>query len=128
MKKLKSTIPNVHGDILEKEFYEAIKTYVQHHNEDVLVIHSHKLLSLDEKGHKEKDFLLINLSFGYILNIEVKWSASGSNLIKALDQICSTKEEFEKWFGLAGKWKFYGAIGCKTYKYQPCHGGMLFSV
>ena len=126
MKKLKSTINNVRGDILEKEFYEEIKSYVQNYNEDVLVIHSHKLLSLDEKDHKEKDFLVINLSFGYILNIEVKCSASGSNLNKALDQISSTKEELEKWFGLAKRWKFYGAIGCETFKYQPCQEGMLF--
>ena len=44
MKKLKSTINNVRGDILEKEFYEEIKSYVENNNEDVLVIHSHKLL------------------------------------------------------------------------------------
>ena len=126
LKKLKSTINNVRGDTLEREFYDEIKKYVQNYNENVLVIHSHKLLSLNENDHKEKDFLVINLSFGYILNIEVKCSASGSNLSKALDQVCSTKDEIENWFGLAKRWKFYGAIGCENFKYKPCQGNILF--
>ena len=113
--KLKSSINNVRGDLLEKQFYESIKSYFETQNENVLVIHSHKLLGLKCNAQKEKDFIVVNLSFGYILNIEVKCSASGSNLSKALDQIKSTKEELENWFGLAGRWKFYGAIGCESH-------------
>ena len=113
--KLKSSINNVRGDLLEKQFYESIKSYFETQNENVLVIHSHKLLGLKSNAQKEKDFIVVNLSFGYILNIEVKCSASGSNLSKALDQIKSTKEELENWFGLAGRWKFYGAIGCESH-------------
>ena len=113
--KLKSSINNVRGDLLEKQFYESIKSYFETQNENVLVIHSHKLLGLKSNAQKEKDFIVVNLSFGYILNIEVKCSASGSNLNKALEQIKSTKEELGNWFGLAGRWKFYGAIGCESH-------------
>ena len=101
--KLKSSLPNVRGDLLEKQFYESIKSYFENQNENVLVIHSHKLLGLKSNAPKEKDFIIVHLSFGYILNIEVKCSASGSNLNKALEQIESTKEELGNWFGLAGK-------------------------
>lgn len=118
--KLKSSIPNVRGDLLEKQFYESIKSYVENQNENVLVIHSHKLLGLKSNTQKEKDFIVVNLSFGYILNIEVKLTGSGSNIRFALDQISSTKKELENWFGLAGRWKFYGAIGCESKKYKKC--------
>ena len=113
--KLKSSINNVRGDMLEKQFYESIKSYFENQNENVLVIHSHKLLGLKRNVQKEKDFIVVNLSFGYILNIEVKCSASGSNLNKALEQIKSAKEELGNWFGLAGRWKFYRAIGCESH-------------
>ena len=67
--KLKSSINNVRGDLLEKQFYESIKSYFETQNENVLVIHSHKLLGLKSNAQKEKDFIVVNLSFGYILNI-----------------------------------------------------------
>ena len=122
LQKLTSSKNNVRGDMLEKEFYDAIKSYFEDCNENVLVIHSHKLLGLKSNSGKEKDFLIVNLSYGYILNIEVKCSASGSNLAKALEQMSSTKKELEIWFDLVGRWKFYGAIGCESSKYQPCKG------
>jgi hypothetical protein len=52
------------------------------------------------KGALEKDFLVINRTWHYMLSVEVKSSLSKINkTIDAMDQIASAKRLIEGWFG-----------------------------
>ena len=87
-------------------FY-ALKKYFENSKDDVIVLHSHKFLQTSN----EKDFIVVNLSKGYVMAIEVKTSASIGNLQKAHKQLFDTKNSIESIFGsicAETEWLFLG--------------------
>ena len=97
----------VKGQIAEEEVFKELKEYFEETKDDVLVLHSHKFL--DNKSNNEKDFIILNLSKGYILVIEVK--ASSSKYSKAKPQLLDAKERIEEIVGNLNsetKWMFAG--------------------
>ena len=68
-------------------------------DDDVLFIHSHKFLNT-KGGAKETDFVICNLTHGYILVIEVKFTLTANSIDKASKQI---KESMTKLKGILGK-------------------------
>ena len=78
--KWKGELENIEGEKLEKEIFDGLKEYFQSNpDQQVLVIRSCHLLDLlgrieENKEEKERDFIVINLTYGYVLNIEAKMS------------------------------------------------------
>ena len=58
------------GELVEKEVFDKLKSYYENSGYDVVILHSHKFLT--EVDTSEKDFIIINLSLGYIMQLEVK--------------------------------------------------------
>ena len=92
--------------------------------QQVLVLHGHDLMDLEMKTDKignlniansEKDFILINATYGYIMNIEAKATLDNKAIKDVKNQLEGTKKLFEKWFGadIVSNWKFYSAIYCQ---------------
>ena len=99
----------VTGQHAERIMFYAIKKYFESKKDDVVVLHSHKFL----QNSNEKDFVVINLSKGYVMAIEVKTSASIGNFQKAHKQLFDTKESIEAIFGsICGEteWLFLGVF------------------
>ena len=115
-------LKSIEGEKLEKNVYDTLKSYFKSHSDqEVLVLHGFEIADLDKLpdhkdiAHWEKDFLIINVTYGYILNIEAKSSLNGKSLTKAKEQLENTKRILEKWFGadLTEGWKFISAIYCE---------------
>ena len=89
--------------------FDALKQYFDGCKDDVVVIHSHKFLNKD--SNNEKDFIILNLTKGYILVIEVK--ANQSKYQKAKKQLFDAKDRFGEIFGALGfpaGWKYGGVF------------------
>ena len=119
---LRCRLVTIEGEKLEKNVYETLKGYYESHaDEEVIVLHGYEIVDLDklanckDVAHWEKDFLIINKTYGYLMNIEAKSSLNGKSLKKAKDQLENTKHILEKWFGadLKEGWKFISAIYCE---------------
>ena len=117
----------VRGQIAEEIMFNTLKEYYRKSKDDVIVLHSHKFL----KNASEKDFIVINVTKGYIMVIEVK--ASTSLFQKAKKQMFDSKEKIEEICGildLKTQWLFLGvffALEDKTNKpffdcscHEPC--------
>ena len=122
--KMGSRINTMEGEALEKKVYDTLKSYFQHHSDQhILVIHGYEIMDLTmwlEGGkkvikHWEKDFIVINATYGYVLNIEAKQTLNGKSMKLAKEQIEGTKRLLEKWFGadLVAGWVFIGAVYCE---------------
>ena len=120
--KWKCKIKTLEGEIIEKRVYDTLKTYFQtHQSQEVLVLHGYEIMDLEmlksqrEITHGEKDFIIINFTYGYILNIEVKKSLDAKSLKDAKRQLEETKNLFTKWFGadVSASWQFISAIYCE---------------
>ena len=119
---LRCRLITIEGEKLEKNVYETLKSYFESHaDQEVVVLHGYEIVDLDkladrkDVAHWEKDFLIINKTYGYLMNIEAKSSLNGKSLKKAKDQLENTKKILEKWFGadLKDGWKFISAIYCE---------------
>ena len=120
--KWRCKIKTLEGEILEKTVYDTLKAYFRtHDNQQVLVLHGYELMDFDmlegrkEIPHGEKDFIIINLTYGYIMNIEAKSSLNAKSLKEVKRQLEETKKWFEKWFGadLTAGWKFISGVYCE---------------
>ena len=99
----------VTGQHAERIMFYALKKYFESTKDDVVVLHSHKFL----QSSNEKDFVVINLSKGYVMAIEVKTSASIGNFQKAHKQLFDTKKSIEAIFGsicAETEWLFLGVF------------------
>ena len=116
---------NVEGEDFEKKVYKTLKAYFQkpeRKDEQVLVLHGYEIMDLKmesnkiEVPHWEKDFIIINLTHGYILNIEVKSTPDFKTLDSLKVQLENTKRLFEQWFAadLNPGWKFFSAVYCEN--------------
>ena len=120
--KLKSRLKTIAGEEIEKKVYDTLKAYYElHDDQQVLVLHGYEIADLEklakseDVGHWEKDFLIINVTYGYIMNIEAKSSLNIKSLNEAKTQLLNTRKILEKWFGadLSKGWKFISAIYCE---------------
>ena len=116
------------GEPLEKNIFTTLKKYFSdHENQKVLVLHGYEVMNLDslerrDKNGKlkdvqkeEKDFIIINLTYGYILAIEAKATLNSKSIEKARRQLEGTMKMLKKWFGadLKKAWKFFSAVYCE---------------
>ena len=119
--KLKNRLKTIAGEVIEKKVYEALKGYYEWHDDQVLVLHGYEIADLEELAkhkdirHWEKDFLILNKTYGYVMNIEAKSSLNVASLNSAKEQLENTKKILEEWFGadLKEGWKFISAIYCE---------------
>ena len=61
----------IKGDTAERVAFESLKKYYEKTGDDVIVVHSHLFLA----DANEKDFVVFNLSKGYMMIIETKSTA-----------------------------------------------------
>ena len=97
----------VRGQLAEQIMFNALKVYYRKRKDDVIILHSHKFL----KNATEKDFIVFNVTKGYIMIIEVK--ASSSLFQKAKKQMFDSKEKIEEICGILGpstQWLFLGVF------------------
>ena len=80
---------NLAGDFWERHLYKALKQYFEDSKDACLIIHGHSFLHQD--NFKEKDFIILNLSKGYIMDIEVKASHQGFNSAKEQVKDCRNR-------------------------------------
>ena len=119
-------ISALNGDISERKSFQSLKNYFDQNQEDALILHSHKFLippSQDSLEHlrnctynKEKDFIIINLTKGYIVVIDLKYSLHSKSIKKGLEQIESAKHSLKEILGIqASQWTFMGfVVGMKS--------------
>jgi hypothetical protein len=133
--EMKSDFIKTKGEPAEKCVYEKLSQYFKDKKEEVVLIHSAKILEPDlskRKGDFEKDFIVINKSKQYFLNVEVKTSLSQqkhqqgkstiykSTIDSSLEQVEGSKRLLEDYFGadLTQDWKFIGAVYTESLKLQ----------
>ena len=93
-----------------------LKEHFKHSDEDVVVFHGIDILKLNlDRVMKvsEKDFVIINASYRYVMVVEVKRTlGSGESLEKSAKQLKEAKEDLEAWFGTEGlhNWVFIPMI------------------
>ena len=130
--KLLGELHQTIGDIPEKEAYDALKNYFKGKKQAVVIINGLEMLELDMERRRiqdkrEIDFLIMNYSHHYIMNMEVKRTLSNnrpppndrgreclSPVESAQEQLQGCKKYLEEWFGadLNPNWKFIGAVFC----------------
>ena len=97
-----------YGDIAEMKVFKLLKSYLESTKDDCLVLHGHSFLY--GNNYKEKDFIVLNLSKGYIMVIEVK--ASSKYFGKAKAQLQDSMERVQAVFNsvenMSQSWKFIG--------------------
>ena len=74
-KKLHGQIRRNEGDMPEKISYDILQNYYNNIQDDVLVIHGSQLphvLRDKSLGLKEIDFIVVNFTKQYVMNLEVK--------------------------------------------------------
>ena len=98
----------VRGQTAEHIMFNELKKHFEKSKDDVLVVHSHKFL--DNDSNNEKDYIVVNLSKGYILVIEVK--ASASKYQKSKKQLADARTKIEEILHNLGK--------CFTYVTKTC--------
>ena len=115
--KGEKNVNRVKGDLAERALFHALKTHFALKGDDVIVIHSHKFLH--KASNNEKDFIVLNLSNGSVMLVEVKSNQKGYQ--KAMKQMFDGKERIEEIFsalGITTEWKyvgiFYAHIGIDT--------------
>ena len=93
-----------------------LQEHFKHSDEVVAVFHGIDILKLNlERVMKvsEKDFVIINASYRYVMVVEVKRTlGSGESLEKSAKQLKEAKEDLEAWFGTEGlhNWVFIPVI------------------
>ena len=96
------------GDVAERKVYRALQDYFDKTKDACLVIHSHSFLY--NQNFEEKDFIVLNLTKGYVMVIEVK--ASNNGFPKAKQQLKDGKERVQAVFnsvnGMSNDWQYVG--------------------
>ena len=96
---------------MEKNVFTGLKEYFDtYSDQEVLVLHGYEVMDLDSLERRdrfgklkrsaqkeEKDFIVINLTYGYILTIEAKSTLDSKSIKKAKKQLENTKNLMKKW-------------------------------
>ena len=88
----------VRGQIAEQIMFNALKKHYEKSGDDVLIVQSHKFLN--SVSSNEKDFLLVNVTKGYTMALEVK--ASASQYQTAKKQLFDAKDRIEELYAAIG--------------------------
>ena len=98
------------GEVAERNVFRALQEYFDDRmvKDACLILHSHSFLY--NQNFKEKDFIILNLTKGYIMVIEVK--ASFKYFAKAKEQLRDSKERVEAVFNsvenMSDEWLYVG--------------------
>ena len=96
------------GDMAERKVFEALQKYFDLTKDDCLVLHSYSFLH--RENYREKDFVILNLTKGYVMDIEVK--VSENHFESAKDQLMDSKVRIQAIFdsieNMSSQWKFIG--------------------
>ena len=84
------------GDVAERKVFSALSEYFNQTKDASLIIHSHSFLY--DQNFKEKDFIILNLTKGYVMVIEVKATYKSSYFAKAKEQLRDSKERMQAVF------------------------------
>ena len=127
--KLQGDLKQQKADLIEKEVRDVVTEYYkQQKGMAVVIINGIEMLVLDgAKGQKQEvDFLIVNYSKQYILNIEVKRTLDHTLvkrknkpditvIEKSKEQIQIIRKLIEDWFPhLKGTWKYCSMLYCET--------------
>ena len=102
--------------------YEQLKTFFESHDDyEVLMLHGYELMETKhnpyetQEPHKRKDFVILNKTYGHILNIAVERYLTPESLQKLTEDLRQTKDVLEKWYGanLNENWKVISIICCE---------------
>ena len=112
---------DIQGESTERELFYLLKCYLEKSKDDVLMLFGHVFLW--NHNYQEKDFLVVNLSKGYILSIETKYNAKNGKFKKALNQQLDTRMRVEKVVssvaGILKTWKFISVYYQKEPDFAP---------
>ena len=124
LKEFEGKYRELKGHIVEKLCYDDIKKYFNKRNESVLVIHGLCMLRPDSKKGQmgsEKDFIIVNYTYSYIMTIEVKLNLTidgdkNATVEKSANQLKEAFEILEEIFGedIKGSWRFIPMVYCST--------------
>ena len=120
----------IRGEVAEHEVFKKLQKYFEGKKDDVLILSSHKFLN--DESNNEKDFILLNLSKGYILVVEVK--SSSSQYSKGKKQLLDAQKRIAEIVGnvmATTKWKFAGVFIAKSKSEKEmfdCENCSLFTI
>jgi hypothetical protein len=106
----------------ERNVYELLKNFFESHNDhEVLMLHGYELMDTEhdarkkEEPHKRKDFVILNKTYGHILNIAVDRNLNPESLERLIEDLEQSKDVLEKWYGanLDKDWKIISVIYCE---------------
>ena len=106
----------------ERNVYEMLKKFFESHNDhEVLMLHGYELMESEhdprkkEEPHKRKDFVILNKTYGHILNIAVDRNLDAETLKRLIEDLEHSKETLEKWYGgnLDEHWQIISVIYCE---------------
>ena len=83
------------GDQAEKIIFDKLKNYFECKGDDVLIVHSHLFL-YGSGPAREKDFLILNLTNGYLMQIEVKLSGKPDRFHHVMNQLSDGRYRMKK--------------------------------
>ena len=94
--------------MLQEHFKNSDEVVAVFHGIDILKLNLDRVMKVCEK-----DFVIINASYRYVMVVEVKRTlGSGESLEKSAKQLKEAKEDLEAWFGTEGlhNWVFIPVI------------------
>ena len=112
----------IKGENAERFMFDSLYKYYQNSKNDVVVLHSHQFLADADKKGCEKDFVVFNLSKGYMMIIETKSTASRGMYKKAEKQLRDGKSRLEEicaQIAETTKWKFCGVLFAMVKSVKP---------
>ena len=104
------------GDIPEKCLYDTLQRRFLKRNNVVAVFHGLNILKLNLGTTfklSEKDFVIVNATYSYIMVIEVKRTlGAGDSLTTSVNQVGDAKDDLQAWFRSEGlhHWRFVPLI------------------
>ena len=107
--QIKTRLDRSRGDNAEEKVFKFLKEYFM--NQDAVLIHSHVF-----KDGQEKDFIIVNLTKGYIMTFEVKnyFNRQSDQLRKACKQLHNAKRNISfllsRVFKEEMNWSYFGLI------------------
>ena len=96
------------GDLLERRIYKDLQNFFTQTKDACFILHGHSFLHGD--NFKEKDFIILNLTKGYVMSMEAKASYKQFKSAKGQVQDCHKRIQavFDCIEGMSSTWKFVG--------------------
>ena len=107
------TVNKIRAEKAEKTMFQGLEKHFIETKDDVLVLSSHKFSNTASVN--EKDFIILNLSKGYVMNLEVK--VDSKKFKSAKPQLYDGKNRLDEIFseiGVPSAWKFIGVFYAQT--------------